>query len=81
VVLDLAVEAATPAERQEQRDARPALAERYRSHADYVARVARAVQQLMEQRLLLPEDADRYIEAAMHTDVRSWQSPNTSYIE
>jgi hypothetical protein len=40
VALDLAAEAATPAERQEQRDARPALSERYRSHADYVARVA-----------------------------------------
>jgi Alpha/beta hydrolase domain len=63
--------AATEAERQERRDARPALAERYRSHADYVARVAHAAQQLMEQRLLLPEDVERYIDAAMHTDVRS----------
>lgn len=63
--------AATAVERQERRDARPALSERYRSHADYVARVARAVQQLLEQRVLLPEDADRYIEMAMHTDVGS----------
>jgi hypothetical protein len=61
--------AGTAVERQERRDARPALSERYRSHADYVACVARAAQQLLEQRILLPEDADRYMEAAMHTDV------------
>jgi hypothetical protein len=64
--------AATEAERQKQRDVRPALSERYHSHADYVARVAHATWQLMEQRLLLPEDAARYMQAAMQTDMGSW---------
>jgi hypothetical protein len=57
--------AATEAERQERGDARPALSERYRSQADYVARVALAVRELAEQRLLLAEDGDRYVEAAI----------------
>lgn len=52
-------------ERQNQGDPRPAIAERYRSRADYVRRLAIAVQQLVEDRLLLEEDADRYIEMAM----------------
>ncbi len=60
--------AATAPAGQERRETRPTLAERYRSHADYVRRVALAVQQLMEQRLLLPEDADRYIDTAMHAE-------------
>ena len=60
--------AATAPAGQEHRETRPTLAERYRSQADYVRRVALAVQQLMEQRLLLPEDADRYIDTAMHTE-------------
>ena len=58
--------AATAPAGQERRETRRTLAERYRSQADYVRRVALAVQQLMEQRLLLPEDADRYIDTAMH---------------
>jgi hypothetical protein len=61
--------AATEVERQERGDARPALSERYRSRADYVSRVALAVRELREQRLLLVEDGDRYIEAAINADV------------
>ncbi len=57
--------AATEAERQERGDARPALSVRYRSQADSVARVALAVRELAEQRLLLAEDGDRYVEAAI----------------
>ncbi len=53
------------AERQAQDDPRPAIAERYRSRADYVRRLAIAAQQLVEDRLLLEEDADRYVEMAM----------------
>lgn len=53
---------------RERRDARPSLAERYRSKSTYVRLVALAVQQLLEQGVLLPEDADRYMEAAMRAD-------------
>lgn len=61
--------AATEAERQERRDARPALSERSRSKADYVRRVALAVQKLTAQGCLWAKDSDRYIEAAMHADI------------
>jgi len=40
------------------------IAKRYRDRADYVAKVQAAVEQLKKERLLLPEDADRYIERA-----------------
>ncbi len=52
-------------ERQVQGDPRPAIAERYRSRVDYIRRLAIAAQQLVEDRLLLEEDADRYIEMAL----------------
>jgi hypothetical protein len=61
--------AATEDERQERRDARPALSERYRSKAHYVSRVVLAVQELTAQGWWLAEDGDRYIEAAMHADI------------
>ncbi len=40
------------------------IARRYRDRADYVARVQAVVHQLLKDRLLLQEDADRYIEKA-----------------
>jgi hypothetical protein len=40
------------------------IAQRYKSHADYVAKVEAAVGQLMKDRLLLQEDADRCLEKA-----------------
>jgi len=46
-------------------DPRPALAERYRSRADYVARVAVVAQRLVEARLLLAEDLERYVARAI----------------
>ena len=45
-------------------DPRPSIAERYRSGADYVARVQAVVTQLMADRLLLAEDAERYLDRA-----------------
>ncbi len=45
-------------------DPRPSVAERYRSGADYVAAVEAAANQLVAERLLLAEDAERYIERA-----------------
>lgn len=40
------------------------IAERYRNRAGYVARVQDAVDRLLEDRLLLAEDAERYLEKA-----------------
>ena len=45
-------------------DPRPSIAERYRSGPDYVARVQAVVTQLMADRLLLAEDAERYLDRA-----------------
>jgi hypothetical protein len=53
--------AATQAERESTGDPRPSLAERYSSKADYVARIRSAATALREQRLMLPEDVDRWV--------------------
>jgi hypothetical protein len=45
-------------------DPRPSLAERYGTHAGYVAAVTSSVNALSAQRLLLPADAQAYIDAA-----------------
>lgn len=52
------------AERESRRDARPSLAERYGDRLSYVGRVAEAAQALVAERLLLPEDAARYVDRA-----------------
>jgi hypothetical protein len=55
----------TSAERAEIGDPRPSVQERYGATARYVRLVALAAQRLVDQRLLLEEDADRYVEQAM----------------
>ncbi len=45
-------------------DPRPSLAERYADRADYVTKVKAAAEALVRERLLLPEDADRYVDRA-----------------
>ncbi len=40
------------------------IAQRYRNRADYAAKVQATVEQLMKERFLLKEDADRYLEKA-----------------
>ena len=45
-------------------DPRPSVAERYASGPDYVAKVRQVVEKLVAERLLLAEDAERYIERA-----------------
>jgi hypothetical protein len=45
-------------------DPRPSLVERYGTHAGYVAAVTSSVNALSAQRLLLPADAQAYIDAA-----------------
>ena len=57
--------ATTREERLEKGDPRPSLQERYGSRARYVELVVLASQWLVEERLILEEDADRFVERAM----------------
>jgi Alpha/beta hydrolase domain len=52
------------AERSKLRDPRLSLKERYKNHNDYVRKVSRAARILVDQRYLLPEDAERMINEA-----------------
>ena len=52
------------AERDASGDPRPSLAERYSDNAAYVAAVAKAALQMVAERLLLPQDAERAIALA-----------------
>ena len=52
------------AERLAAGDPRLSLEERYPTHADYVAKVTAAANDLVSKRLLLPEDRDSIIAAA-----------------
>lgn len=56
--------AKTQAQRLAVGDPRPSLAERYPTHADYVAKVTAAANLLVQQRLLLQQDADLAISQA-----------------
>ena len=56
--------ARTKAERRDAGDSRLSVEERYPSHEAYVEAIAVAAQRLVEERLLLPEDAQRYVEQA-----------------
>jgi alpha/beta hydrolase family protein len=56
--------AATLAERKARGDPRLAVAERYDDQADYANRVEAWARRLVKDRLLLEEDAERYIRAA-----------------
>ena len=61
--------ARTEREREANEDSRPSLEKRYRSGGHYVRAIALAAQKLVHQRLLLEEDADRYVENAMSEPV------------
>ena len=56
--------ASTRAERDASGDPRPSVAERYADNAAYVAAVEKAAVQMVVERLLLPQDAERAIELA-----------------
>ena len=56
--------AKTKAQRRKTGDPRLSLEERYRNRAEYVQRVSHAARILVEQRYLLPEDAERIIAEA-----------------
>ena len=53
--------ARTKAERDAKGDPRLSVEERYKDQADYVQQVSRAARTLVDERFLLPEDADRII--------------------
>ncbi len=55
---------ATRAEREAAGDPRRSIQERYPTHEDYVNKVRAAAQALQRDRLLLPEDVDRFVDAA-----------------
>lgn len=61
--------ATTKAERLASGDPRKSLQERYEDHAGYVMEVAKEARKLQERRLLLPEDVQRYIDAAQAGNV------------
>ena len=60
--------ARTRAEREAAGDPRPAIAERYASREDYLARVRRAAEELVEERYLLAED----VELSVALAARMW---------
>ena len=59
----------TEAERLAAGDPRPSLEELYGTHQGYVDRVAAVAHELQEDRLMLQEDVDEYIQAAQDSDV------------
>jgi Alpha/beta hydrolase domain len=67
--------ARTRAEREARGDPRLSVEERYGTHADYVRRYEAVVQQLVKDRLLLPEDAQRYIARVRGDEVSRLFSP------
>jgi len=52
------------AERNKLRDPRLSIEERYKDRGEYVRQVSRAARNLVEERYLLPEDAERMIAEA-----------------
>ena len=62
----------TKAERLTAGDPRWSIAERYRSHNDYVRAVARAAKKLVKEGFLLEEDEDRIVERAERDGVNLW---------
>jgi hypothetical protein len=59
----------TKAERLAAGDPCRSLEERYKNHDGYVKKVAAAAKKLAKERLLLPDDVQRYIDAAQASDV------------
>jgi hypothetical protein len=61
--------AKTKAERLASGDPRPSLEERYRSHEEYVQTVGKAASTLVQERLLLQQDADAMIKQAEASNI------------
>jgi hypothetical protein len=63
--------------RSKLRGIKPAvIEERYQDHADYVRKISHATRALVEERYLLPEDAERIIEAAKQSETSLTKSNN-----
>ena len=54
----------TKEEREKSGDPRLSIEERYKDQADYVQKLSRTARTLMDERFLLPEDAERIIDEA-----------------
>ena len=67
--------ARTKAERRDAGDSRPSLEERYPSPEAHVEAIAVAAQRLVDQRLLLAEDAQRYVERAAEEYAQATSPP------
>jgi hypothetical protein len=61
--------AKTKEEREKSDDPRLSLAERYKDQAEYVQQVSRAARNLVDERFLLPEDAERIISDAQKQSI------------
>ena len=70
--------AATRAQREAKNDPRPSLEERYGSHAGYVRQVEEAARELVAERLLLQEDAERLAERAKSAAIAQRFTPASS---
>jgi hypothetical protein len=68
--------ATTRAERISRGDPRPSIEERYGTHAQYVKRYEDAVQRLVQERLLLPEDGRRYVAKARSDEFAKLFTPS-----
>jgi Alpha/beta hydrolase domain len=67
----------TRADRERTNDPRASIEERYGTHAEYVKRYESAVQRLVKARLLLPEDAPRYLAKARSSEIAQLFTPAT----
>ena len=61
--------------RSRRKDPRLSLQERYQGQADYVQKVSRAARGLVDERFLLPEDAERIIAAAAKSKIFAAKKP------
>jgi len=68
--------AKTKEEREKKGDPRPSLEERYKDNADYVQKLSLAARSLMEERLLLAEDAERIIANSKKNGAVAMRSPS-----
>jgi hypothetical protein len=67
--------ARTRAEREARGDSRLSLQERYGDHAAYVKRYEESVQRLTRERLILPEDAERFMSRVRSAEIAQLFAP------
>jgi hypothetical protein len=67
--------AKTKAEREKLGDPRLSIEERYKDQADYVQQISRAARTLVDERFLLPEDAERIISDAAKAKIFAEKTP------